>query len=232
MSDSPDWYPTDGATERLMYGNIEEKIDGYAPKYPFLTAAVLGQVHAACLTFIECYDKIEYNRATGRQATAWFNNLVSNKSGTPPASAPPAFLPITLPAGAFAGIEKFMREFRELFKSQFNYDEADGLDLMLERTKTEGLNLEEAVPELEFTVSDTTVRVEWKKSGFDALELQFRKQGATMWQQADKSTEKVIEFEPPLTTPGVPEKFEFRAVLLIKNERVGNWSPVYTLTVG
>jgi hypothetical protein len=36
----------------------------------------------------------------------------------------------------------------------------------------------------------------------------------------------------PLTTPGVPEKFEFRARLLIKNEYVGKWSPVYTLTVG
>lgn len=53
-----------------------------------------------------------------------------------------------------------------------------------------------------------------------------------MWQAADKSTEKIIEFKPPVTTPGVPEKFEFRAVYLQKNTRVGLWSPIYSITVG
>jgi hypothetical protein len=95
------------------------------------------------------------------------------------------------------------------------------------------LNLDDAQPELKISVSaEGVVTVEWKKSGFDALELQYRKAGAQMWQSADKSTERMIEFAPPLTAEGVPEKFEFRAVLLIKNERVGNWSPIYTLTVG
>lgn len=228
-----DWYPGNRAEERLMFGNIELKIDGYAVKYPVLTAELRAKIHAMCQTFIEAYDKIEYNRATGRQATTWFNNLVASKQDNTPAPEAPVFLPINLPDNAFIGIEKFCREFRTLLKSQFNYDAADGLDLMLEREASDGLNLTEAMPELKLSVSaDGVVAVEWKKTGFDALELQYRKQGATMWQQADKSTEKVIEFEPPLTTPGVPEKFEFRAVLLIKNERVGNWSPTYTLTVG
>lgn len=141
-------------------------------------------------------------------------------------------MPITLPAGAFEGIEKFCREFRGLLKNQFNYDAADGLDLMLEREKPDDLNLADVEPELEFSVGDTEVVTEWKKSGFDALELQSRKTGATLWQLADKSTKKEIRFAPPLTTAGVPEKFEFRAILIIKNERVGKWSPAYTLTVG
>ena len=53
-----------------------------------------------------------------------------------------------------------------------------------------------------------------------------------MWQMADKSTEKIIEFAPPLTTPGAPEKFEFRAVYILKNHCIGVWSPIYTVTVG
>jgi hypothetical protein len=76
------------------------------------------------------------------------------------------------------------------------------------------------------------VSVEWRKSGFDALELQYRKAGTEMWQLADKSTEKIIEFAPPITTPGAPEKFEFRAVYILKNQRTGQWSPIYTVTVG
>jgi hypothetical protein len=45
-------------------------------------------------------------------------------------------------------------------------------------------------------------------------------------------TEKIINFKPPVTTESVPEKFEFRAVYILKNQRLGQWSPVYTLTVG
>ena len=71
-----------------------------------------------------------------------------------------------------------------------------------------------------------------EKSGFDMLELQWRKAGDTLWQAADKSTEKIINFTPPDAEPGVPEKFEFRAIYLIKNKRVGQWSPIYTKTVG
>lgn len=63
-----------------------------------------------------------------------------------------------------------MRDFRALLKSPLNYDRVDGLDLMLEREASDDLNLEEEVPELDFTVSDTLVSVGWKKSGFHALD--------------------------------------------------------------
>jgi hypothetical protein len=53
-----------------------------------------------------------------------------------------------------------------------------------------------------------------------------------MWQAADKRTEKILEFTPPIAVPGTPEKFEFRAVCLIKNGRVGEWSSIHTVTVG
>jgi len=123
--------------------------------------------------------------------------------------------------------------FARLMKSRFNYDAADGLDLMIKREKADDLNLNDVQPELKLAVSaESIVMVEWKKSDFDALELQYRKVGATMWQPADKITEKIIEFAPPLTTVGVPENFELRPVLLIKNERGGKRLPTYTLTVG
>ncbi|HLM00829.1 MAG TPA: hypothetical protein VK400_07215 [Pyrinomonadaceae bacterium] len=37
----------------------------------------------------------------------------------------------------------------------------------------------------------------------------------------DKSAGKAITFLLPLTTPSVPEKFEFRALHVLKNQRVG-----------
>lgn len=233
MIESIDWYPHSRAGERLMYGNIDAKIDGYAVKYPFLDADYLDEIHAMCRTFIECYDKIEYNRATGKQATQWFENIVSSKQDNTPAPLPPVYQPIVLPAGAFIGIEQACREFRRLLVSQRNYNEADGLDLMIEREAADELNLAEAVPELKYAVlPNGSIDFDWKKTGFDMLELQYRKEGATMWQYADKSTEKIINFTPPLTTAGVPERFEFRAIYLIKNQRVGQWSQLYVITVG
>lgn len=233
MIENLDWYPPSRAGERLMFGNIEAKIDGYAGKYPILTVDhLLEKVHTACQTYIEGFDKIEYNRATARQATAWFKNLMESKEDKPSAAAPPVFMAITLPAGAFGAIERFMREFRALLVSQLNYDKADGLDLMLEREKPDDLNLTEFTADVKFSSNETTIRGEWKKLGFDMLEAQWRRAGTTVWQPGDKTTERVVEFEVPLTTPGVPEKFEFRAICLIKNQRVGNWSPIYTLTVG
>lgn len=232
MSESQGWYPTDGATERLMYGNIDSKIDGYAAKYPFLNAFYLAAIHRMCETFIEGFDKMSENRATARQMTNWFENIVSSKQTSDPVPAPPVFQAFTMPAGATVGLEEQCRQFARLMKNQPNYNEADGLDLMIERQKPDGLNLSEAMPELKLTVSGETVKVEWRKTGFDALELQYRKQGAAMWQLADKSTVGAFDFTPPLSAAGVPEKFEFRAVYLIKNQRVGQWSPTFTVTVG
>lgn len=232
MENNTDWYPQDRPTERILYGNIEAKVDDYKIKYPCLTEAYAKQIHAMCLSFIEGFDKLEQNRATAKQMTGWFENLVETKLKGNPVPGAPVFHPFSMPDGATTGLEQQCRDFARLLKNQPNYDVADGLDLMIERGEQNAPDLTTSEPELHQTVALTKVITEWKKAGFDALELQYRKAGTEMWQPVDKSTEKTIEFEPPLTTPGVPEKFEFRAVYILKNQRVGNWSPIYTQTVG
>jgi hypothetical protein len=232
MKNDSDWYPTDGATERILYGNIDAKIDNYKNKYPFLTGAYLTQIHTMCQAFIEGFDKIEQNRATAKQMTTWFANITNSKQTNDPMPSPPVFQAFNMPANATVGLEQQCRDFAGLFKRQLNYEKADGLDLMIERSKGDDKNLADAQPELKISAAnDGKVIIEWKKTGFDSLELQYRKAGSTMWQPAEKSTEKIINFTPALSAVGSPEKFEFRAVYLIKNQRVGNWSPTYTITV-
>ncbi|MEO7660395.1 MAG: hypothetical protein ABIV48_12350 [Pyrinomonadaceae bacterium] len=60
-----DWYPGSRAEQRIMYQNVDAKIDSYTAKYS-LTVPFLAQVHAACQTFIEGFDKLEQNKATGK----------------------------------------------------------------------------------------------------------------------------------------------------------------------
>lgn len=228
-----DWFPGSRPGQRAMFANIELKINSYAAKYPFLTFAYLAQIHAACQTFIAGYDTLVANRATAKQETQWFDNLLSGEPQGSPAPNGVTYQAVALPAGAFIGIEDFTRNFARLFKEQLNYDEADGLDLMIERSESEEQNLNDAQPSLVVSATNNaTIKVVWQKLGFEMLELQYRKAGVELWQPADKSNTSPIDFAPAFTTPGAPEKFEVRGVYLIKNVRVGNWSPIYTVTVG
>jgi hypothetical protein len=233
MTTTEDWYPTSEEGERSLYANIEAKVDEFKTKYSCLTDDYLGQIHTMCLMFIEGYDKKALNRAASKAATTWFQNVVGSKQKSEAVSAPPVFQAFVIPAGALAGLEQQCRTFARLMKGQANYDKADGLDLMIEKSDAAELDLAGAMPVYTLTVSlDGKVTNVWKKDGFDMLEWQYRRAGEQMWQPIDKSTEKTMTFTPTLTTPGVPEKFEFRAVYLIKNIRVGQWSPTFTLTIG
>lgn len=233
MRETEDWYPNTQEGERTMFENINTKIDGYREKYPFLTDDYLRHIHTMCRTYVEGYDYLMETRATLKQLSNWFTNIVKSKQKNQNVPAPPVFRVLAIVAEAMIGLEQQCRKLKRLLKAQPNYDFADGLDLMLEKEKSAERNLNDVVPELKISVSSSgVVMVEWKKTGFDMLELQWRRVGDAMWQPADKSTEKLIDFTPPLTEPGVPEKFEFRAIHLIKNQRVGKWSPIYTETVG
>lgn len=232
MDEKTDWYPSDAATERLLYGNIDAKIDGFAVKYPFLTVPYLAAIHVLCQSFIEAYDKVEQNRATAKQMTAWFTDAVRSQETNEPVAKAPVFQPILIPAGALRGFEQQCRAFARLLKNQPNYDVADGLDLMVERGEHDAPDLDNYQPEMTVTAHAELVVVIWLKSFVDALELQYRAAGTAMWQPADKSTEKRIEFAPPLDVPGVPQKFEFRAIGIVKNKRIGQWSEIFVLTVG
>ena len=57
-----DWHPTTDAGEHDLYGNIDEKIDAYKPKYPHLTTNQIEETHLMCQAFIAAYDTKQQNR--------------------------------------------------------------------------------------------------------------------------------------------------------------------------
>lgn len=230
MNEKTDWYPKSLAKQRTMYQNFNSKIGGYKAKYG-LTDAQIAEVHIICETFIEIDDKINRNQATAKQMTEWRDNVLTGKpagSQVPPA---PVFQAFALPAGAFIGLEEKFRAFVRDFKNNPAYTEADGIDLMIVAPETEEIDLDTVQPEIDImSLPNGVVMIDWRKGMFTALEVQYRAIGAMNWQLADKSTETTIRFDAPLTNQ--PQKFEFRAIYLLKNERVGQWSIVHTLTVG
>jgi hypothetical protein len=113
------------------------------------------------------------------------------------------------------------------------YDEAEGMDLMIVAQEGKDDDLDTITPELKVLVNmNNSVEVSYQHGAMTGLELQYRRAGTTIWQMVDKSTETKIIFTPVLTAPDVPEKFELRGVYLLKNVRVGQWSPIYPVNVG
>ena len=138
-----------------------------------------------------------------------------------------------MPPDSFIGILDEFREIVGLLKANLNYTESIGVDLMIAGEDSNGSGLIDSSPVLKLSnKNDTQVKIDFKKFEADAVEAQYRKAGTETWLLADKATFSPILHSPQFTTPGQAEKFEYRAIYLIKNERVGQWSPIYTITVG
>ena len=231
MGDESDWYPNNRAKLRAMFQNFHAKINGYGAKYG-LTAAQLLEALTICSTGMQVLDKYEQNQATGKQMSQWVTNVFKGKPAGSPVPPAPVFQAMDLPAGSFIGLEEKFRAFVRDIKNHPAYTEADGVDLMIVAPEAEEIDLETIAPEIGVTAMPSgIVTISWKKGTMTALEVQFRAVGAANWQLADKSTETTIRFTPALAD-NQPQKFEFRAIYLLKNERVGQWSMVHTITVG
>lgn len=220
------------AEQDTMCVNIDAKIDNYKTPYD-LSNDWLASVHLVCQTFHAAYTQVSESRATGKQRDSWFENLREGKPKGSPAPAAPIFGAINLPAGATIGLYEQLRDKMDFFKSNEAYTEADGDDLMITAPKSDNLIVDDESPDLKPSEDASgNVSVSYTKGDFSGLELQWREAGAAMWQPADKSTEKTITFKPNVSTTGAPVKIELRGVYILKNQRVGQWSPTYTLTVG
>lgn len=228
-----DWLKGKSLAEQdTMFLNVEAKIDNYKVPYN-LSEAWVTSVRTLCRTFHEAYTGVMQSRATGRQRDEWFDELLNGRDKGQAAPAPPVFTQISIPDDAKTALYLTFRDKMDFFKANEAYTEADGDDLMITAPKSDAGNVSEAAPELRISLNaDGEVSVSYTKGPFSGLELQWRPAGETEWRLADKSSEKTIVFRPQSPTPNAPFKIELRAVYLLKNQRTGQWSPVYTTTIG
>lgn len=227
-----DWFPSTRAEQNVMFVNFNAKINNYKTVFG-LTDPLLAKLHTICDTFIEVYQKVEQNRAANSNLTSWQEKIFNGTPKGDPVPQAPTFVAITVPADAFIGIFAEFRELVGFLKSNPDYTENIGLDLMIVANDAEQANAENISPDLKLTLkNDVSVEIAFKKLDFDAIELQYRKAGAENWLPADKATTSPTMHTPQLTVAGQTEKFEYRGSYLQKNQRTGNWSPIYSVTVG
>ena len=232
MKGNLDWYPTKLSKQKAMYANVLAKIDNYKERLG-LSDEFVAEVKLVCQTFVTAYDAVMQNRAAKKKMDAWFKDIVESPQTENLITSVPAFQTISLPAGAMVGVKKKFRSLMGLLKKNLKYTRADGIDLMIVAPETEDLNLTDAAPNLKLSVdANGTITAVYVRGRFSGIELQWREVGETEWHLADKTTERAVEFKPPSLIAETPAKLEFRAAFLLKNKRVGQWSPTYSLTIG
>lgn len=220
------------AEQNAMFHNIYAKIDGYKSKY-LLSDEWIAEVKLWCESFMSVYSAVMQNRATEKQMNQWFKEMLEGSFSNISVSAPPVFQQITIPANAKVGLyERFRKLIRQL-KLNDQYTHGDGEDLMIVAPPESARDFDEVFPELKNSLdSEGNIVSRYTRGKFGGIEEQYREYGETVWRQADKTSEKEVVFKPVVSTPNTPVRIELRAAYIVKNKRVGKWSPIYSITFG
>lgn len=230
---SQSWFPKTRPQQLIMFTNVRAKIAGYEGILP-LTDAQVKRIQLICDTFIAVYNFVEQTRATTQQLTDWQDLIFTGEGGTQGEAAPaaPAFTAPTMPGGAFVGIFQEFRERRDDILSADNYTHGIGVDLMIVAPEGEDLDLNELVASARLTsLPGYKIRAEGSLQGMDAMRFDYQRKGASAWLPVAFLTKLPAEFTITPQTAGEPETGVVRAVLLKNNQEVGQFSPLYPVTI-
>jgi len=227
------WFPQTRAKQNIMFTNVKAKIAGYEAVLP-LTAAQVARLELICDTFISVFNYVEQTRATVRQLTNWQDLIFTAKGGTPgePVPAAPDFQDYTPKPDSFVGIFDEFRTLRDQIVSSPGYNHGIGEDLMLVAPEGEELNLNELAAAVKLTPSaGYKVRADGSLQGMDAMRFDYQRKGASGWTPVGFLTKLPGEFTITPQTAGEPETGVIRARLLKNNQEVGQFSPLYPITI-
>ena len=179
---------------------------------------------------IEYAELIEANKKTVNQIkkTVYEGDPDETISAFPvfPAAAPP-FSPMN------AGIEERFRKRNARFKTADGYTKEIGIALGIEQPEGNQPSPDSLIAALKLTVSgDYQYEAEFHKHGQSAMLIQQRVKGTEKWTEAKTAlaSPATVTVEPP-ANEGAAVQLEIRARLLKGNDPVGQWSPIYPLTV-
>lgn len=233
MKKQKDWCPSTRPQQLVMFTNIKAKIGGYQAILP-LAAGQVDRVMLVCETFIAVYNFVEQTRATMQQLTEWQDLIFTGEGGVQGAVAPkaPTFNSVALPDDAFVGIFQEFRSLRDAIVNAVNYTRGIGEDLMIVAPEGEDLNLNELAASAKLTpLAGYKVRAEGSLQGMDAMRFDYQRKGAGAWSPVAFLTKLPAEFAIAPQTPGEPETGIIRVVLLKDNTEIGQFSPLYPITI-
>lgn len=174
-------------------------------------------------------DLIEANK----RGVFQIKNAVYNGDPDVPVSDFPEFPSAAPPFPLRAGIEARFNKRNARFKTAEGYTKEIGIALGIEQSEGSAPSLGDMTAALKPSdLGGYQYKVEFQKQGQSAMLVQQRKKGAEKWSEAKTaltSPATVTVDEPE--TEGAAVQLEIRGRLMKGNEQIGQWSPIYTVTV-
>lgn len=124
-----------------------------------------------------------------------------------------------------------LREAVARWKTEPGYTDALGASLGL-IASADNVDPDTLKPELTALVQNGHVTLRFRKYGADAVNLYKRKAGETAWTFLARDTNSPYDDFSLLTTPGVPENWEYRALAVLGDTEAGQPSDIVRVTFG
>lgn len=206
-----------------------ERLENYAERYG-LTTDTTRQVETDHLVFhhnIVCASLLEQDKA---EFYAYKNNCANGDPKGTSADFPVISLPIqpTLPVPAKPGIIPRNTELYNYLKNHPNRTDESLADLGITTTPSAPISPENLKPNISGkAIADDRVELTFGKQGQPAVRFQMRRGSGDWTTVGDPTSSPFIDTTPSLD--GKPEKREYRAIFVNKNEPVGQYSDIIVI---
>jgi hypothetical protein len=209
--------------------NFAAKLPKYATKYNITPEEVMDMQMSA--PYYDVFVKYRVQSGAFQYSLTDHRDIMSEgvSNGTTLEPLQPPML--TLPPAPQPGIFKRVRALVSRIKSHVHYSEADGSDLGIvgaESSSTDYNNLKPVFPIR--LVGGGHPELGWVRQGMTAVEIQ-KRVGDEPWRSLAIDTVPTYIDKEPLPPSGKSEVWEYRMIYHFKDERVGQWSDVVSVTV-
>ena len=220
------YLPQSDKDRAVWLNNFSGKLGGYATLLG-LSAAEVASAVADALMFVYLLNLVEIFTTAKEQRVNYKNLIKDGPIGTPAGAFPAAPSVAAAPAAVAPGIFPRVGQLVQRIKNSASYTEAIGKDLGIIGAD---VAFDSAImkPVLKLVPKGGQVEVQWTKGDADALYIETDK-GTGTW--AFLSVDTVPHYTD--TTPIAGHAtWKYRAIYLMADERVGQWSDVASIAVG
>jgi hypothetical protein len=232
MAGNPDFYPQSRDARLAWHINVYDQLKnhGFAAKYgmpgPDLDAfEVIRDWYVYWVPVWHAED------AYSQQMTGYLNTIAGNKDDVEPPSPPIYVAPGAPPPEPAPGVEKFTRDWARDMKNSTIYAPADGEAMGIATPESEGVSINDLQPVFKAATREAfEIGVTFKKQGMNAVRFEYRHIGGS-WLPGGVLLNSPGAFTVAPATPGEPEQIEVRAIFMLGNENVGQWSAIVPVLV-
>ncbi|SRR5581483_1468648 len=214
--------------------NIAAKLGGHLATLTTITNSDLTSVQADAKAFRYLVTLQDLVQNYAQQITS--NKNLYRGGNAPSAPAPAGFtLPTPLPPVVAPGIVPRLRSLVGRIKNDTGYVDSIGQDLNIEGPEQTGPDFSNFAPVLDLSINGGRVEVGWSWQGcgkyLDMIEILVdRGDGKGFVLLAhDTTTPSYVDTTP---LPASPAIWKYKAIYMVGDQRVGQWSVEYSITVG